>query len=410
MDPGEFSSLLEEGRSMPMEQTLINGLCGIARATASELLLACGLNPLLASSEYTHDGIASASMKLTEMFAGFKAGYFFPVVIEKEGEAVDFLPFRGSMPQQERQCESMSVAVESFFCGRDLRERLRQKSSNMLHVLGNALNRSRKKLDKQIEELHASQGLEIYRLKGELLMANLHKVQRGQGTVEVENYYSGDGSVLPIVLNPALSPSENAQAYYKKYAKAKQAKEKLAGQITGTQDEIDYIEGLLQSIDNCSSENELDEIKAELSAQGYLKEQATKTGRKPEISKPLHYRTRGGGDIYVGRNNAQNDFLTMKFARAEDIWMHTRKIPGSHVILRCAGGNAPDDALHAGAMLAAFFSRARASSNVPVDYTQKKNVKKPAGARPGYVIYLTNRTLTVTPDEAFLGSLKAITD
>lgn len=417
MDAEGFLSILLLNHDRPMDKVMSEALMGISQATASELLLACGLNPLLSSGEYTQAGLAAASEALAGRFIDFAKGRFEPAVLINRGEAseaseaseaVDFLPFRSVSQQNERICTSISEAAESYFAGRDLKERLKQKSSNMLHALGGALARAKRKLEKQEEELRGSEGLEAYRIKGELLTANLHAIQKGQRAVEVDNYYSEAGGRISIELDPALTPSENAQRSFKRYAKAKTAKDKLAGLIVSTQEEIDYIEGLLQSIENCASESELDEVRAELAAQGYLKEPAAKAVRKAEPSRPRHYVTGGGYDIYVGRNNAQNDFLTLKFARADDIWMHAKKTPGSHVIVRANGGIIPDDALYAGAMLAAYYSKARSSSSVPVDYTQKKNVKKPAGARPGYVIYLTNRTLTVTPDDAFITGLKAL--
>jgi predicted ribosome quality control (RQC) complex YloA/Tae2 family protein len=409
-DAAGLAALLLRNGGKPMEQALSGALRGIAQATASEMLLACGLNPQLSSKEYTMTGLTAACEALVAKFSEYGKGRFEPVVIERDGEAVDFLPFHSALRINERPCAGISAAAEAYFAARDLNERLRQKSAGMRHALSGALSRARRKLEKREDELRASEDLAAYRMKGELLTANLHAIRKGQAVFEAEDYYSqeGGGTVsISIELDPALTPSENAQRYFKRYAKAKTAREKLAEQIAAANEEIDYVEGLLQSIESCSAESELDEIRAELAAQGYMKEQAGKAFRKAEPSKPRHYRT-GGCDIYVGRNNAQNDFLTLKFARADDVWMHAKKTPGSHVIVRASGGAVPDDALYVGAMLAAYYSKARSSSSVPVDYTQKRNVRKPAGARPGYVIYMTNRTISVTPDEAFVNGLKAL--
>lgn len=409
MDAGAFLALLEARGDMPMDKALSAGVCGIARETAFELLQGCGLNPELSSGEYTRAGLTAAADALAEKFGDFRAGRFAPAVIETNGEAAGFYPFVGAFPQREKRCDSMSEAVEAFCAVRDRKERMRQKSAGVLHALGGALDRARRKLENQEGDLKSSQNLEEYRLKGELLTANLHAVRKGERIFEARNYYRG-GDAVAIELDPALSPSENAQRYYKKYAKARTAQGKLAAQIAAAKEEIEYLEGLLGSVENCASEAELEEVRAEMAAQGYLRDAKARSGGKAEPSLPRHYRTAGGADIYVGRNNAQNDFLTLKFARADDIWMHAKKIPGSHVIIRAAGGEAPYDALYAGAMLAAYYSKARSSSSVPVDYTQKRNVKKPAGARPGYVVYLTNRTISVTPDEGFLSSLQELKD
>lgn len=410
MDAGGFLALLSGNQDKPLWQALCDGLSGLAQATAKELLQTCGMNPLLAASEYKPGRLSEAADAFKSFFATVRENHFEPVIIEKNGVAVDFLPFPSASGQEQRRCESISASAEACFASRDLKERLKQNSSNMTHVLGSALNRARKKLEKQSEDYTTSGNLEIWRLKGELLTSNLHAVQKGQKQVEVVNYYSDTGDILLIELDPMLSPSENAQRYYKKYAKAKSAQEKLSEQMASTREEIDYIEGQLQNIEQSTAEAELDEIKAELAAEGFLKEAAAKARKKLAPSSPHHYQSADGHDIYVGRNNMQNDTLTLKVARNDDIWMHTKQIPGSHVIIRAVGGAVSDEALRTGAMLAAWYSKARTSSGVPVDYTQKRNVKKPAGARPGFVIYLTNRTITVTPDEATIKSLRMIPD
>jgi predicted ribosome quality control (RQC) complex YloA/Tae2 family protein len=404
LDAEAFHALLAGSTDKPVWQALCDSLSGLAQATAKELLLNCGLDPMLAASEFSPILLGFAAKALAASFSGFSEGAFEPTVLETNGEASDFLPFRCAGRDAQRRCESMSGAVEAFFASRDLRDRLKQSSSNMTHVLGGALKRAQKKLEKQEEELVNSASLDVYRLKGELLTANLHLAQKGQKSIETVNYYSESAETMIIELDPMLSPSENAQRYFKKYAKAKSAQEKLTEQLAATQQETEYIEGQLQNIAQSASEGELEEIRVELAAQGYLRD-AAKARRKIEPSKPRHYRSPDGHDIYVGRNNTQNDYLTLKFARGDDVWMHTKKIPGSHVIIRAIGGAVSDRALDMGAMLAAYFSKARASSGVPVDYTQKRNVKKPTGARPGYVIYLTNQTVVVTPDEEYVKKL-----
>lgn len=410
MDAGALNALLAGSIDMPLWQAVCDGLSGISQTTAKELLQACGADPALAATEFQPAKLEAAARALAAKFTDIGAGRIEPVIIEKGGDAVDFLPFPSVLQQNQRRCESISEAAEAYYAGRDLKERLKQNSANMTHVLGTALARARKKLDNQEGDYKSSEDMEAYRLKGELLTANLHLAAKGMRSLEVLNYYSESGETLKIELDPMLTPSENAQRYFKKYAKAKSAQEKLTTQIASTREEIDYIEGQLQNIDNSVSEGELDEIRAELVAQGYLKEAAARARKKLEPSKPHHFRSADGHDIYVGRNNAQNDYLTLKFAHGDDVWMHTKQIPGSHVIVRAIGGAASEEALRTGAMLAAYYSKAKTSSGVPVDYTQKRNVKKPTGARPGYVIYLTNRTITVTPDEAFVKSIQTVKD
>ena len=403
-------AILEEAKDKPLWQALCDSLTGLSQATAKELLLSYGLDSRLAASEYAQQKLAEAAASLHRSLADIRENKFEPVVLEEAGDAVDFLPFRSSTGGSQRACQSISEAAEAYYGGRDNRERLKQNSAGMTQALTSALNRVRKRLDKQSADLENSANLDDWRLKGDLLTASLHLVKKGEKKAEVCNYYSENGETVAIELDPVLSPSENAQQYYRRYAKAKSAQDKLALQIEQAKAEIDYLESQLVHITQSTTEGELDEIRAELAGQGYLKELAAKTRKKIVPSLPHHYLTSDGFDIYVGRNNAQNDYLTLKFARGDDMWMHTKQIPGSHVIIRAKGGMVSDDALHTGAMLAAWYSKARASSGVPVDFTQKRNVKKPAGARPGYVIYLTNRTITVTPDEAFVKKLQTMKD
>lgn len=401
MDGEALSALLLAAGDMPLWKSLAEGVSGLSQMTARELLQACGLNPALQASEYARGRVAEAAEALAARFAAFGEGRFEPAVLMMDGEAAEFLAFGGAAGGQWRPCASISEAAEAYYGGRDRRERMKQSGAGMTQVLNTALKRARKKLEKQQEDLAASESMDEYRKKGDLLTACLHSVRKGQTQAETTDYETPDGAAVVIELDPQLTPAENAQRYYKRYAKLKSARENLAAQTEATRQEVEYIESQLQNIENSTIPGELEEIKAELVDQGFLKAQAAKSRRKTEPGRPHHYRA-GGHDIYVGRNNTQNDALTMKFARNDDVWMHAKQIPGSHVIVRAAGGKVSREALEAGAMLAAYYSRARASSSVPVDYTERRNVKKPAGARPGYVIYLTNRTLTVTPEQGFI--------
>ena len=407
LDVEGFTALLRAATDKPMAQALCDGLAGLSFATGGELLRLCDVDPALAASELNESKLTATAAGLHRKFANFAADEFNPVVLTKEGEAFDFLPF-ATGKDVERPCGGMSEAAEAFFAGRDKRERLRQSSSSMTQVLNTALARAKKKLEKQLAGFEESAGLETYRLKGELLTANLHAMQKGLKSAEVVNYYSETAELLAIELDPMLTPAENAQHYYKRYAKAKSAQENLKAQIQATHAEIDYIESQLVNIELSQAEGELDEIRLELAQQGYLRDSAARSRKKITPSKPHHYRTADGYEIFVGRNNLQNDQLTLKFARNDDVWMHTKEIPGSHVIIKAQNGVVSDAALRVGAMLAATFSKAKDSSSVPVDYTQRRNVKKPSGARPGFVIYLTNRTITVTPGSAEIAGLEKV--
>ncbi len=410
LDKQDLLEMMASSREKPLWQTLCDNLTGLAQATAKELLAVSGLDPSLASCEYPDADLRNGADNLVGKLAAIKDGFFAPVALRRDGEVDDFLPFHSVLYAEQKENGSISEVAEAFYANRDRKERLRQNSTAMTQALALALNRAKKRHEKQSEDLQKSESMELWRLKGELLTANLHQVQRGQKSVEVVNYYSEEGETLVIELDPTRSPSDNAQHYYKRYAKAKTAQEKLTTQLEATAQEITYLESQLSNIEFSTTEGELDEIRAELADQGYLRESAARSRKKITPSKPRHYRSSDGYDIYVGRNNTQNDYLTTKLAYNDDIWMHTKQIPGSHIIIKAKGSAVSEEALRTGAMLAAYYSKARESSGVPVDYTQKRNVKKPAGARPGFVIYLTNRTITVTPNEEAITEIELAKD
>ncbi|MDD4797828.1 MAG: NFACT RNA binding domain-containing protein, partial [Eubacteriales bacterium] len=301
-----------------------------------------------------------------------------------------------------------SAALDAYYLSRDLQERLRQKCSSMTQVLGVALTRAQRKLEKQQASLADAAALDEYRLRGELLTAHLHVIQKGMDSVDVTNYYDADAGTLRIALDKRLTPAQNAQSYYKKYAKAKATLEKLQQHYEETAAEIQYLQGQLLNIANCATEADVEDIRAELLALGYVKAQHNAVKKQLPVSRPLQFVTSDGFAVFVGRNNAQNDRLTFRIARADDIWMHTKNIAGSHVILQTDGKKPSDTALREAALLAAYYSQARTSSAVPVDYTARRHVKKPGGARPGFVIYLTNQTLYASPDEKAVAAIRRI--
>ena len=237
------------------------------------------------------------------------------------------------------------------------------------------------------------------RLYGELLTANLHSLKSGTDTAAVDNYYADPVERIAIPLDRQLTPGENAQRYYKKYQKLKAARDMAIVQREQTLSELNYLEGQLDNLTKCTAENELSELIEELKEQGYIKrDKGGKKKMKLAASKPMHFVSSTGADIYVGKNNRQNDYITTTLAAKNDLWFHTKNIPGSHVVVMCGGKEVSDETLIYAATLAAENSGAAAGAQVPVDYTPIKFVKKPNGAKPGMVIYTTNKTLYVTPD------------
>ena len=236
------------------------------------------------------------------------------------------------------------------------------------------------------------------RIKGDLLSANMYAIQKGETSVKLQNFYDENLAELEIALDPALTPQQNAQKYYKNYRKAKTAEEKLTEQIGLAQTELTYIDSVFESLALAENERDLNEIRAELAEQGYVRRKAGKKNQKqPALSAPLKFKTSDGFTVLVGRNNRQNDKLTMKDANNNDIWFHTKNIPGSHTVLVTDGKAPTETAMEEAAVLAAQHSRAKDSAQVPVDYTQIRYVSKPQGAKPGMVIYVQYKTVYVDP-------------
>ncbi|WP_270646523.1 Rqc2 family fibronectin-binding protein [Paeniclostridium hominis] len=303
--------------------------------------------------------------------------------------------------------ESISSIIESFYANKDAKERINQRASDFKKSISIKLDRLYNKLKKQKIELKESDNANIYKIKGELITAYIYMIEKGMDFVEVQNFYEEDCPLIKIDLNKNLTPSENAQKYFKRYNKLKHAKKEITTQIGLSLEEINYLENIILSIDNCDNLAELDDIKEELQKLGYMRGKIkSKKDKNNLTTKPNEFLSSDGFTILVGKNNKQNDFLTLKIANNDDLWMHTKNIPGSHVIIKTEGKEIPESTIFEGAMLAAFFSKSKMSSQVPVDYTLKKNVKKPNGSKPGMVIYETNSTIYVTPSEELVVKLK----
>ena len=302
--------------------------------------------------------------------------------------------------------DSIGEALDSLYINSDRHEWAKRHGASARKVLQNNIERCEKKLALYADALNSEEQMEKCRLYGELLTANLHSLKSGTDTAAVDNYYADPVERIAIPLDRQLTPGENAQRYYKKYQKLKAARDMAIVQREQTLSELNYLEGQLDNLTKCTAENELSELIEELKDQGYIKrDKGGKKKMKLAASKPMHFVSSTGADIYVGKNNRQNDELTLRFASPNDIWMHTKNIPGSHVIVK--GASEQDTAaMTEAALLAAYYSRARGSENVAVDYTPRKYVKKPAGAKPGMVIYTTNKTAYVTPSEEAVAGLK----
>ncbi|MFR1708105.1 MAG: NFACT family protein [Clostridium sp.] len=291
---------------------------------------------------------------------------------------------------------SPSTLLETFYHAKDKINRLQNKSHDMQKLVINNIERIEKKLQILKKTLIECEEKPKYNLYGELITANIYNIKKGDKEVEVLNYYSEDEEYIKIPLDINKTPAENAQKYFKKYNKLKAAEENAYIQIELAEEEDQYLQSVLSNIENADNYKDLEDIKNELVETGYIAFKKSMKSKKTKPSKPLHFISSDGIDIYVGKNNLENDYLTLKFAHNNDIWLHIKNIPGSHVIIKNMG-EIPDSTLLEAATLAAFYSKGKNSTKVPIDYTEIRNVKKMAKGKPGMVTYSTNKTIYVDP-------------
>lgn len=305
-----------------------------------------------------------------------------------------------------KQFGSPSEVLDYFFSERDRTARMKQRAQDLFKMLVSTSERIARRTANQREELKECAGRDKLKKYGDLIMANLYCLEKGQGTAEVGDYYEPDCPVIKIPLDKRLTPSQNAQKYYKEYRKADTAEKKLIGLIKQGEEELEYIDSVFDSLTRADSETDIIQLRLELAEQGYVKSSKIK-GKPPKSLPPIRFVSSDGYEIRVGRNNKQNDRLTCKDSDKLDIWLHTQGITGSHTVISCGGETPPDRTLEEAAVIAAYHSKGKNSSQVPVDYTLIKYVKKPNGAKPGMVIFTNNRTLYVTPDEELVKRLAA---
>lgn len=301
--------------------------------------------------------------------------------------------------------DTISECLTAYYSEKAQRDLVKQRTSDLMRWLTNEKNKNVKKLEKLYETVKEAEGADRYRKLGELLTASLHTITRGQASVELIDYYEEDQPTITVPLDVQMSPSENAQRFFKRYNKLKNSLIAVGEQIEVTQQEIDYFDTLIHQLSNATL-HDIDEIREELAAEGYVRKREKQGAKKKKPAKPtpLCFKSSEGIAIYVGKNNTQNDYVTNRLARPSDTWLHTKDIPGSHVVIRSSSYG--DETLNAAAQLAAYYSQAKTSSQVPVDFTLVRHVRKPNGAKPGFVIYDNQKTLFITPDEAYINNLE----
>ena len=400
----EFAALL--GRAAPdapLDGWLLDTFTAISPLVARELTVrACG----------STDAPVSQGRALWDVFSRWQQSVnentFTPTLIKRNGSLTDFT--YGPVTQYGTYAEteiydSFSHLLDDFYEKREQAERVKQKGRDLLKTATTARDRVRRKLAAQEKELAACLDRDHLRICGELITANLYRMERGQSRLTAQNYYDENCADMDIPLDVRLSPQENAARYFKQYSKAKTAEKYLTAQLQKGREELQYLESVLQELSQAESEQDFNDIRTELTDGGYIRQRGKKQPGFQRASRPREFRTSAGLRVLVGRNNRQNDRLTTRDADKRDIWLHTQKIHGSHVIL-CTGGEEPDaQSLLEAASLAAYFSQAQDGAKVPVDYTPVKFVKKPAGARPGMVVYTTCQTLLADPDESLVKRL-----
>lgn len=373
------------GQSQP-ERSLLNNIQGISPALAESIAL-CG-DP------------ASCYARLRQIIAAIDDGAATPVVyIDEDDKPLDF--HVTALAALDGSCrrldfDSFSAAAGYFFRHRETSNTVKQKANDLLRHINGHLSKLRLKTQRLNEDLRKAQNSDRYRLYGELLTANLHAAKPGDTSVQVTNYY--DGTAVDITLDPRFSPAKNAQNYYKKYSKAKTAIKEKQIQLEETYRQIAYLESVAAYAERARTVEETELLRQELTDAGFIRYRKTRSGQqKKSKPQPLKYTLSSGKTVLVGRNNRENDWLTLKRAASSDLWFHTKDIPGSHTVLLLDGGEPEEEDLFEAASVAAYHSKGRDSENVPVDYTKIRYVKKPGGANPGMVIFTHNRTLYVDP-------------
>ncbi len=410
-DEADFRAALAAANpERPADAFLLDTYFGLSPLVARELVFQAAGDSGKRVYELTEAQETALWQAVLSLRQRVEDGDFQPICLYRDGKPAEFsyLPIRqyGDL-MENREMESFSALMDVFYESREREERTRQRGQDLIRSVTSARDRCRRKLAQQRQEFAKCQDRDQLRISGELITANLYRMERGQTKLTAENYYDPDCREITIPLDPLLTPQQNAAKYYKRYTKARTAEKYLTEQMALAERDEAYLESVLEELRQAETEQDFLDIRAELRENGFLKRSGKEKKELKRATKPREFRTSGGWRVLVGRNNRQNDQLTTKTADYRDLWLHTQKIHGSHVILCCQGQAVPEEDLLQAARLAAYFSQAKDSANVPVDCAAVRYVKKPAGARPGMVTYTNARTLYVTPEEAEVKALSA---
>lgn len=396
IDEGEFIQVITS-TSACLSKALYTGFTGISPVAAEEICDLAGMDSGLPSHSLSEDELTHLYRRFSYYMEDIKSGSFCPAIYYDHGIPKEFsaLPLSHFHEMERQPFSSISDLLHVYYSTKNQLTRIRQKSTDLRHIVQTALERNRKKYDLQCRQMQDTENRDQYKVYGELINTYGYNLPEGSKELQALNYYTGKEITIP--LDPTKTPQENAQRYFAKYNKQKRTFEALKSLIRETDEEIQYLESISNALDIASSEEDLIQLREELTQTGYIRRKYTK--KKVKItSRPLHYISSDGYHMYVGKNNLQNEELTFHFASGNDWWFHAKGVPGSHVIVKTNGDSLPDRTFEEAGRLAAYYSKNRGNQKVEIDYVEKKHVKKPGGGKPGFVIYHTNYSLVIDSD------------
>lgn len=395
-DEAQFEQLVL-AKPLTAAKAIYTVYTGISPCVANEICCRAGIDGDAVLAGLSQEEKTHLAHHFLWMMQDIQEERFTPNIVRKDGQPFEFssvqLTQYGHL--QHEDVASVSALLEHFYAARDLYTRIRQKSVDLRKIVATALERNHKKYQLQLKQLKDTEKREKYKVYGELLNTYGYHLKEGAKSLEALNYYTNE--MITIPLDAQLSAMENAKKYFERYQKLKRTYEALTALTVETKAEIAHLESIAASLDIAQNEDDLVQIKQELVEYGYIRRKGHEKKQKIK-SRPFHYRSSDGFDIYIGKNNYQNEELTFKFANGGDWWFHAKKMPGSHVIVKAEGRELPDRTFEEAAMLAGYYSQGRDAKKLEIDYLQRKNVKKPNGSAPGFVVYYTNYSMAVCPD------------
>lgn len=414
--PFEIDSLsnFKEVISQPPKDSLIKGIfvniIGFSPLISRELIERAGLDEDLPLTLVKDEGFYALYQEYKKLLEALKSNIIFPAVYLEKGKpkAFGIYPLTHLSVYERKDFDRISDVLEYYYYTKDHKERLKQKSQDLRKTVNLKLQRLVNKYGKLEKDYKNAENADAHKLKGDLVTANLHRMQKGDNEIEVQNFYDPELKTIKIPLNNRMSPSENAQKFYKKYNKAKNALIEIRKQKIRTKRDIEYLQGILSSIDHAQDLTDIEEIREELEEQKIVKSKKKAKKKKPSPAKPLAFETSEGFTVLVGKNNKQNEKITFKTANKEDLWFHVKDQPGSHTVILLDGREPSEESILEAATLAAYYSKGQNATKVSVDYTQRKHVRSPKGSKPGMVIYENFSTILVDALEENIASIKKV--